>query len=111
MSRLYGETISKDVVKQLNLRAEILGEQGLRNSNSIRYINQKTAWIRVISSVDRYEKEEASFTNKSAKNLQSIFMVIFGSPEMTLTSNRILPRVNRLKSRVNPCPVFKYRPA
>ena len=86
MSRLYGETISEDVVKQLNLRASILGEQGLRNSNHLRYLNQKTAWIRVISSVNRFEKEEAAFTNKSAKNF------ILSGGELKWDGSKFIPR-------------------
>lgn len=49
MARLYGESISKDVVKQLNARTSILGRDGIRSTNDLRYLNEKTSWIRMIS--------------------------------------------------------------
>ena len=86
MARLYGETISKDVVTQLNLRANVLGTTGLRSANHLRYLNEKTAWIRMISSVDRFESESGTYSNNAAKNF------ILSGGELKLDGEKLISR-------------------
>lgn len=86
MERLYGETISKDVVNQLDLRADVLGRSGIRSSNDLRYLNEKTAWIRMISSVNRYNPEQGSFFNRDAKNF------ILSGGELSWNGTKFVPR-------------------
>lgn len=66
-TRLFGESISPEVVKQLERRAEVLS-RGVRNSNDLRYLNEKTTWIRAISGVDTEDEAENTFTSVEAKN-------------------------------------------
>jgi hypothetical protein len=65
-TRLFGESISPEVIKQLERRAEILS-RGVRNSNDLRYLNEKTTWIRAISGVNTVNEVE-KFTSEEAKN-------------------------------------------
>lgn len=64
-TRLFGESISPEVVKQLERRAEVLS-RGIRNSNDLRYLNEKTSWVRMISGVDTQDAEN-NFTSEEAK--------------------------------------------
>lgn len=64
-TRLFGESISPGVIKQLERRAEVLS-RGVRNSNDLRYLNEKTSWVRMISGVDTQDAEN-NFTSEEAK--------------------------------------------
>jgi len=65
-TRLFGESISPEVIKQLERRAEVLS-RGVRNSNDLRYLNEKTSWVRMISGVNTQEAGKEAYTSKSAK--------------------------------------------
>lgn len=65
-TRLFGESIAPGVVKQLEKRAEVLS-RGVRNSNDLRYLNEKTSWVRMISGVDTQDAEN-NFSSEEAKN-------------------------------------------
>lgn len=67
MARLFGESISTEVVKQLNLRAEILGRDGIRSTNDLRYLSEKTSWIRMISGVDTLSDGSENFNSTQAQ--------------------------------------------
>ena len=65
-TRLFGESISPEVIKQLERRAEVLS-RGVRNSNDLRYLNEKTSWVRIISGVNTQEVGKEGYTSTSAK--------------------------------------------
>ena len=65
-TRLFGESISPGVIKQLERRAEVLS-RGVRNSNDLRYLTEKTSWVRMISGVDTQDAEN-NFTSEEAKS-------------------------------------------
>lgn len=83
--RLFGETISPKVVRQLEKRAEVLSNAP-RTSNDLRYLNEKTSWIRVISGVDTYDYESKTFNNKEAKEF------ILSGGELTWDGSRFVKR-------------------
>jgi hypothetical protein len=68
MGRLFGQSIDQDVVKQLEQREAILGRNGIRSTQDLRFLTQKSAWIRMISGVNVLD-QEGSFTNQAAKSL------------------------------------------
>ena len=65
-TRLFGESISPEVIKQLERRAEVLS-RGVRNSNDLRYLNEKTSWVRIISGVNTQEVGKQGYTSTNAQ--------------------------------------------
>lgn len=52
MAKLFGESISKDVVKQLEQRESILFAPNGRDPRHLRFLQEKSAWVRAISGID-----------------------------------------------------------
>lgn len=93
MAKLFGESISKDVVKQLEQRESILAT-GARDSQHLRYLNEKTAWVRAISGIDLLSSAGSTYDPKLAKQ----FILSGGKLIWNSTSNppRFEPRSNRV---------------
>lgn len=62
MAKLYGESIPEGVVKQLVEREKVLAS-GARDSQQLRFLQEKTAWVRAISGVDI--KDDSNFEYSS----------------------------------------------
>ena len=61
-SEVLGGPLSEDVVNQLNLRAEILG-QDYRTEEELQLLNSQTIWVRMISSVDNSDVNDMASRN------------------------------------------------
>ena len=61
-SEVLGGPLDKDVVNQLNLRAEILG-QDYRTEEELQLLNSQTIWVRMISSVDNSDGNDMASRN------------------------------------------------
>lgn len=61
-SEVLGGPLNGDVVNQLNLRAEILG-QDYRTEEELQLLNSQTIWVRMISSVDNSDGNDMASRN------------------------------------------------
>lgn len=66
--KFVGETLKTDVIKQLEIREQLLGNPQTNPDNYILFKNGNNAWIRVISGVDVRAQETGEYTSKVAQN-------------------------------------------
>lgn len=67
MSKLFGSPISSDVVKQIETRESILSK-GARSTQDLRFLNERSGWIRIISGANLLQ-EEGGYTSKDSEEL------------------------------------------
>jgi len=91
MAKLFGESISKDVVKQLEQRESILAT-GARDSQHLRYLNEKTAWVRAISGINVLKDSTKGYSNAKAKD----FILSGGRLKWNSQSNKFEPRATNI---------------
>lgn len=66
--KFVGETLKKDVIKQLEIREKLLGDSRTNPDNYLLYKNGNNAWIRIISGVDTRTDETGQYSSKLAQN-------------------------------------------
>lgn len=66
--RFVGETLKKEVIKQLEIRENLLGNPQTNPDNYLLYKNGNNAWVRVISGVDVFDEGTGEYSSKLAKN-------------------------------------------
>jgi hypothetical protein len=91
MAKLFGESISKDVVKQLEQRESILAT-GVRDSQHLRYLNEKTAWVRAISGINRIEPDTSEYSANMAKE----FILSGGRLKWNAETKKFEPRATNI---------------
>tara|TARA_X000001382_G_scaffold96727_2_gene71103 strand:- start:296 stop:2842 length:2547 start_codon:yes stop_codon:yes gene_type:complete len=91
MAKLFGESISKDVVKQLEQRESILAT-GARDSQHLRYLNEKTAWVRAISGINRIEPDTSEYSANMAKE----FILSGGRLKWNAETKKFEPRASNI---------------
>jgi hypothetical protein len=91
MAKLFGESISKDVVKQLEQRESILAT-GARDSQHLRYLNEKTAWVRAISGINVLKDGTKGYSNAKAKD----FILSGGRYKWNSQDNKFEPRATNI---------------
>ena len=69
-TNIVGENHKPYVSKQIQIRQEILG-QSFRGSEELSWANSKTAWVRVVSSIDIADQQIPLFENAIAKGTVS----------------------------------------
>lgn len=93
MAKLFGESISKDVVKQLEQRESILAT-GARDSQHLRYLNEKTAWVRAISGANLLQSD-SKYTSTAASN----FILSGGLVKWDTQNNKFVSRSGAVNLR------------
>jgi len=91
MAKLFGESISKDVVKQLEQRESILAT-GARDSQHLRYLNEKTAWVRAISGINQIDPDTSEYSANMAKE----FILSGGRLKWNAETKKFEPRATNI---------------
>lgn len=91
MAKLFGESISKDVVKQLEQRESILAT-GARDSQHLRYLNEKTAWVRAISGINQIAPDTSEYSSNMAKE----FILSGGRLKWNAETKKFEPRATNI---------------
>lgn len=70
---VIGGPLDDEVVKQLNIRKEVISKRTQRSSEDIQYLNSNTGWVKVTSAVDiQSDTDSQSYNSEQARLYQLV---------------------------------------